>query len=87
MENAADVDAKIEKYQQLIKLAKEKESKDDDLDEFMSSLTQEKAIDKIEIRKLRVRMLYAYVTLITHSKKKNLFHRSKLNTLKMTTPN
>lgn len=62
MEQEADIVAKleavysrIEKYQRLEKLAKERAAAEDDLDSFMSNLSNEKSIDKAEIRKLRVR--------------------------------
>lgn len=61
MEQEAEIVAKldevygrIEKYQKLEKLAKERAAAEDDLDSFMSNLSNEKSIDKAEIRKLRV---------------------------------
>lgn len=52
----ADIDVKIEKYQELEKLAKLQAKADDDLDDFMSKLSKEKTFDKTEIRKLRVKI-------------------------------
>lgn len=46
--------SRIEKYQKLEKLSKERAAAEDDLDSFMSNLSNEKSIDKAEIRKLRV---------------------------------
>lgn len=54
MAKLAQVDVKIENYHKLEKLAKEQATGEDDLDDFMSKLSKEKTVDKMEIRKLRV---------------------------------
>lgn len=51
----AEVEQKISKYQEQDKLAKQRrDEEDDDLDDFMSHLSNVKALDKTEIKKLRV---------------------------------
>lgn len=42
------------KYKELEKLNKQKDAAEDDLDDFMTNLTKEKTVDKIELRKLKV---------------------------------
>lgn len=50
-----DVEQKISNYQEREKLAKQQQdNEDEDLDDFMSHLSNEKALDKTEIKKLRV---------------------------------
>lgn len=49
------VEERISVYQARDKLAKEKAGAEDDLDEFMTNLSTDKPLDKMEIRKLRVR--------------------------------
>lgn len=51
-----EVEQKISDYQEREKLAKQRRDvdDDDDLDDFMSHLSNEKALDKTEIKKLRV---------------------------------
>lgn len=45
----------ISRYQRMEKASKEKEAMDvDDLDVFMSNLSSEKQMDKIDVRKSRV---------------------------------
>lgn len=56
-----EVYSRIEKYQRLEKLAKERAAAEDDLDSFMSNLSKEKSIDKAEIRKLRVRFVCKFL--------------------------
>lgn len=49
------MEQRIERYQQFEKASKEKEAMDvDDLDDFMSGLSNEKQMDKADIRKCRV---------------------------------
>lgn len=55
--NLADVEGKIEKYQLDKKTQQQSEGEDNDLDDFMSHLTDEKQLDKTEIRKLKVSFL------------------------------
>lgn len=58
-----EVEQKISKYQEQEKVAKQRrEDDDDDLDDFMSHLSNEKAIDKTEIKKLRVSNLPLKIT-------------------------
>lgn len=53
-----ETEKRIERYQQLEKEAKEKQSIDvDDLDDFMSGLSSEKQMDKADVRKCRVRCI------------------------------
>lgn len=51
-----DTEKRIERYQQMEKASKEKDAMDvDDLDDFMSGLSNEKQMDKADVRKCRVR--------------------------------
>lgn len=56
LENIAGTEAKITRYQELDRKAKQAKSDDneEDLDDFMSNLSNEKQLDKTEIKKLRV---------------------------------
>lgn len=50
-----ETEKRIERYQQLEKASKEKEAMDvDDIDDFMSGLSNEKQMDKADVRKCRV---------------------------------
>lgn len=61
MNSITEVDKKILKYQDQEKLAKQqRDNEDDDLDDFMSHLSKEKALDKTEIKKLRVSVAIAF---------------------------
>lgn len=51
-----ETEQRIERYQQMEKASKEKDAMDvDDLDDFMSGLSNEKQMDKADVRKCRVR--------------------------------
>lgn len=51
----AETEQRIERYQQIEKASKAKASIDvDDLDDFMSGLSNEKQMDKADVRKCRV---------------------------------
>lgn len=56
LENIAGTEAKIARYQELDRKAKQANADDneEDLDDFMSNLSNEKQLDKTEIKKLRV---------------------------------
>ena len=54
LKTISDAEAKIVRYQELTKLAKQQTDDGEDLDDFMSNLSNEKRLDKTEIRKLRV---------------------------------
>lgn len=56
LEEVARTEAKIVKYQELDKKAKKakNEENEEDLDDFMSNLSNEKQLDKTEIKRLRV---------------------------------
>lgn len=57
-----EVDRKILKYQEQEKMDKQRrDNEDDDLDDFMSHLSKEKALDKTEIKKLRVSVAAAFI--------------------------
>lgn len=70
------VEAQIAKYQEMEKTAKQNqeiEDNDGDLDDFMSTLQPEKALDKTDIKRYRVsRAIYSYLTKSTFSNKKFL---------------
>ncbi|KAG4077848.1 hypothetical protein HA402_013782 [Bradysia odoriphaga] len=53
LQNLGEINTKIDNYKKLEKKLKERSYQEDDLDEFMSTLSSETQIDKTEIRKLR----------------------------------
>lgn len=59
LQNLDEVNAKIDNYKKLEKEQKERSYQEDDLDDFMSTLSSETLIDKTEIRKLRVSVIYS----------------------------
>lgn len=60
MNSITEVERKILKYQDQDRLAKQqRDNEDEDLDDFMSHLSKEKALDKTEIKKLRVSVTVA----------------------------
>lgn len=62
-----ETEKRIERYQELDKAAKAKEAMDiDDLDDFMLGLSNEKQMDKADIRKCRVKL-----QILIHTKPKN----------------
>lgn len=68
----AEVEQKISKYQEQDKLAKQRRDNDDeDLDDFMLHLSNEKTLDKTEIKKLRVSFVSALASPNMYSTKPN----------------
>lgn len=85
LSNLADIESKIAKYQSDRKTQQEAESNDKDLDDFMSNLSNEKQLDRTEIRKLRVFFVFIDLNLQYFLTINNVFfvYSSKCNGLKM----